>query len=512
MDLLHPLAILPIALIIIWIIWQRIRPNPLSYIPSPPGLPVLGNMLQINPQKPRLTFQKWALQYGGIYRVHSIAIGEVVVLSSYDTIHQALTVNGRAFSDRPNFFRMKYTIREMVSFRNNDASWRKLRKLSHSYMKQFGNGMSKLEAILHEVVDQMIADLEATNSSPVNIMRIVKQASFRSISVLLLGRVIDSHNPLLKMLMKFEKALVESMAPPRFDMVMLDRFPWLIHLPLSSSKELKAYVILHEDVWTILKQDQKHSAYDSLTKLLLTYVGDDASALADDRTSTLTDVEAGHTCHNIIVAGMATTSTAMYCIINTLAYRQDIQDKIHSEILKAFAATNSRSVSLTQKSMMSYLRATILETLRHFSVAPFGGVLHVTRKDTELKGYGAIPKGTTFIINTWSLHHEKALWGDPEKFRPERFLDEDGELLAADHPNRKHLLPFGAGPRVCIGEVFAMARLFMWTSTLVNKFVISRAAGYDPEWMNPDRHGDDSVLLRPLPCEVIFTPRVQHSY
>ena len=158
---------------------------------------------------------------------------------------------------------------------------------------------------------------------------------------------------------------------------------------------------------------------------------------------------------------------------------------------------------------MSYLRATILEALRYFIIATLGAGIHVAREDTELKGYGAIPKGTAFIINTWSLHHERSFWGDPENFRPERFLDEDGELLAADHPNRKHLLPFSAGPRVCVGEVFDMARLFLWTSALVNKFIITTATGSDPDWMDPDRHDDDSIVLQPLPCDVIFTPLVQ---
>ncbi len=308
---------------------------------------------------------------------------------------------------------------------------------------------------------------------------------------------------------KYEEAAVRCMSPVHLDMVMLDRFPWLIHFPLSSSNELKAFVKLQDDVWNIIKEDQAQSDYDSLTKLLLKYVSEDTSGLADDRKIGLTDAEAGQACLSMILGGIILTSTAMFCIINTLANRQDIQDKIRIENLKAFAATNSTSISLTQKPMMPYLRATILETLRHFTVTPLGGLLHVAREDTELKGYGAIPKGTTFIINMWSLHHEKAFWRDPEKFRPERFLDEDGEFLVADHPNRKHLLPFGAGPRVCIGEVFAMARLFLWTSALVNEFIITTGSGCDPEWMDPDRHEEDSVVLRPLPCDVIFTPRVQ---
>ena len=506
MELLETFTFLSLSLIC-WIIWKWIRPNPLSYIPSPPGLPILGNMFQINPTKPRLTFQKWALQYGGAYRVHTIAIGEVVVVSSYDTIHEVLTVNGAAFSDRPNYFRVKYILGETLGCRNNDALWRRLRKISHSYLKQFGDGMSKLEAILHEVVDRMIVDLEAANSSPINIMGTLREASFHSISVILLGRVVDTQNPLLNMLMKYNKTVVECIAPLRFDMMMRDNFPWMIHFPLASSKELKAFVRLQNDIWSMIKQDQIQSDYDSLPKLLMPYLRDDTSGSSDDRRSGFTDVQAGHSCLSLIFAAVNSTSTAMYYVINALAYRQDIQDKIRSEILKAFTATNSMSISLAQKHMMPYLRATILETLRHFTVTPLAALLHAAREDTKLKGYGAIPKGTVFIINMWSLHHEKAFWGDPEKFRPERFLDEDGELLAADHPNRKHLVPFGAGPRVCVGEMFAMARLFLWTSALVNKFVISTAAGCDPEWMDPDRHGDDSVVLRPLPCDVIFIRR-----
>ena len=358
-----------------------------------------------------------------------------MVVSSYNTIHDVLTVQGAAFSDRPNYFRLKYTIPDMVGTKSNDASWRKLRKLSHSYLKQFGDGMSQLEDSLHGAVERMIVDLEATNSCPVNVMDILKDATFRSISVLLFGRILDNHNSLLKMVMKYERVGLRCFEPLRVDMVMLDNFPWLIHFPLPTSNELKSFVKLQDDVWNLIKTDQKQSDYASLTKLLLKYVSDDTSGPADNKDCQLTDEEAGQTCFNLIMAGMVTTSIAMYCIINSLAYRQDIQERILTEIITVCTASNSRTISLAQRSMMPYLRATILETLRYFTVTPLGAAIHVAREDTELKGYGAIPKGTAFIINTWSLHHDKAFWGDPENFRPERFLDEDGELLAADHPN-----------------------------------------------------------------------------
>ena len=467
-------------------------------------------MLQVNVTKPRLTLQNWSRKYGAAYRVRT-AFGEVVVLSSYGTIHDVLTVNGAIFSDRPDFFRMKYAIGEMIGIRNSDDTWRKLRNLSHRYLKQFGEGSSQMEDILIEAVNRRIGDAETAKSSPVDMIGTLKEASLHSISVLLLGRVVDTHNSLLKMLKEYEKKVFECFNPLRPDMMMLEKCRWLIHLPLSTSNELKAFVKLQDALWSMIKKDQQHSAYDSLTKLLLTNVGDATSGSPDDRKSVLTDSEACHACLNLIVAGTTTSSTAMYCIINSLAYRQDVQDKIRAEVLTALCATNSKSITLAQKSMMPYLRATILETLRHFSVTPLGAGVHVAKEDTELKGYGSIPKGTAFVVNAWNLHHEKAFWGDPGNFRPDRFLDEDGEFLPADHPNRKHVLPFGAGPRVCVGEAFAMTRLFLWTSALVNTFVITTAAGCDPEWMDPDRHKDDSVILRPLPCDVLFTRRAKIS-
>ncbi len=156
--------------------------------------------------------------------------------------------------------------------------------------------------------------------------------------------------------------------------------------------------------------------------------------------------------------------------------------------------------------MMPYLRATILESMRHFPTTPLGGGIHQAAKDAELSTYGTIPKGTRIMINTWALHHDKAFWGDPEIFRPGRFLDDKGAIVEADHPNRRHMLLFNAGPRQCIGEVFAHARLFLWKAALVKRFAITMAPGFDPDYMDPTRPNDDGILLLPVPCDVIFTP------
>ena len=108
--------------------------------------------------------------------------------------------------------------------------------------------------------------------------------------------------------------------------------------------------------------------------------------------------------------------------------------------------------------------------------------------------------------NLWGLHHNDAFWGDPGVFRPELFLDETGECVLPDHPARKHLLPFGAGTRVCVGETFAIARLFLWTVGLVHRFTVRPAQGNDPANLSSDKHGED-LSLHPVPYEVEFLSR-----
>ncbi len=440
----------------------------------------------------------------------TVGASNIVVLSSYDFIYEVLLTKGIIFSDRMDFFRLKYAMKgSMMAMKNYDASCRMLRKLCHRYMKQFGDGMSKIEGILHHAAERMIADFEATNSTPVDTMETLKEAALYSISVLLLGRAVDRQDPLLKMLMKYENDFTECLSPVRPGMVLLDKFPCMIHLPLPNSKEFKAFVKLQDNLWQIIKENQRHSEYDSLTKLLLENVARDdggTSGTTDDRESGITDLEAGLTCLNLIFAGIITTSINMYCMVGALACREDVQNKIRAEVLNALAVTGKKQVTLAERSMMPYLRATIVETLRHFSAVTSAG-FHVAKGETELTGCGPIPKGTVIYVNTWALHHEKTFWEDPENFRPERFLDEDGEFLPADHANRKHVVGFGAGPRVCIGETFAMARLFLWTSALVTKFVINKGAGVAPDWMDPNRHADNGMVLKILPCDVIFSPR-----
>ena len=113
---------------------------------------------------------------------------------------------------------------------------------------------------------------------------------------------------------------------------------------------------------------------------------------------------------------------------------------------------------------MPYLSATIQDILRHSSIVPVG-VPHIAVNDTHPDGK-PVPAGTTIFTNLFALNHDEKSFSEPYQFKPERFLDN------SDHPNRKIMNAFGAGPRVCFGESLAESLLFLIVANLLQKFTI----------------------------------------
>ncbi|XP_045191252.2 vitamin D 25-hydroxylase-like [Mercenaria mercenaria] len=104
---------------------------------------------------------------------------------------------------------------------------------------------------------------------------------------------------------------------------------------------------------------------------------------------------------------------------------------------------------------MPYLQAFIHEVLRYCSIAP-QSVPHTVMEDTEFEGY-TIPKNSIVLFIIYTLLMDKEKWGDPENFRPERFLSETGQLAV----DKAHFAPFSLGGRSCVGKHLAKQELYI---------------------------------------------------
>ncbi|KAF4021738.1 hypothetical protein G4228_013914 [Cervus hanglu yarkandensis] len=163
---------------------------------------------------------------------------------------------------------------------------------------------------------------------------------------------------------------------------------------------------------------------------------------------------------DLFFAGTETTSTTLRWGLLYMALNPEIQEKVQAEIDKVLG--ESRQPSMAARESMPYTNAVIHEVQRMGNILPLNVPREVTA-DTTLAGYH-LPKGTMVLTNLTALHRDPAEWATPGTFNPEHFL-ENGQFK-----KREAFLPFSLGKRMCLGEQLARTELFIFFTSLLQKF------------------------------------------
>lgn len=170
----------------------------------------------------------------------------------------------------------------------------------------------------------------------------------------------------------------------------------------------------------------------------------------------------------IFVAGHETTASAMTFVWFLLSHYPEWEAKLHAEL---DAALGGRTPTEADLPKLPLTRRIIEESMRLYPPAP-GISSRVAKEADEICGV-RIPKGGLVAISSWVLHRHRAFWDDPERFDPDRFLPE----RSVGRP-RFAYLPFGGGPRVCIGQGMAMTEATLILATLAQRFRLRLRPGY----------------------------------
>jgi cytochrome P450 len=164
----------------------------------------------------------------------------------------------------------------------------------------------------------------------------------------------------------------------------------------------------------------------------------------------------------MILAGHETTAVALFWALTLLAAAPDAQDRIAAEAKQLDLSAEHATEALDR---LPVTRAVLSETLRLYPPA-FVIVRQALGADA-CDGID-IPRGAVVMIAPWVLHRHHKLWRDPDAFDPSRFLPD------APPPPRFTYLPFGVGPRVCVGAQFALAEATLVLAALTRAFHITR--------------------------------------
>ncbi|KAM9971311.1 hypothetical protein ACTFIW_011288 [Dictyostelium discoideum] len=175
---------------------------------------------------------------------------------------------------------------------------------------------------------------------------------------------------------------------------------------------------------------------------------------------------------DLIVAGHETVAITLGWMILFLSNHQDVQQKVYDELINVVGKGNLPA--LAHRKDTSYLNACIQETMRIRTAAPLA-LPRIASEDIKVGGY-TIPKGTQVMMSVYGMASDERYWKDPHIFNPERWLssshstENGGGGVVGNSSQSEVFIPFGVGPRMCVGMGVAKDELYYCASQMFMNF------------------------------------------
>ncbi|XP_008148480.2 cytochrome P450 2U1 [Eptesicus fuscus] len=495
--------------------WVR-RCRPPGIPPGPTPWPVVGNfgfvlvppflrgktwlnlgmnIPNMDPYMPasQVLLTNLARVYGNIY---SFFVGPflVVVLNDFHSVREALVQQAEAFSDRPRMPLVSQVTKEKgVVFARYGPVWRQQRKFSHSTLRHFGLGKLSLEPKIIKEFKYVKEEMQKHGGDPFNPFPIVHNAVSNIICLMCFGRRFDYTNSEFMKMLTFMSRGLEICLNGQLQLVNI--CSWLYYLPFGPFKEFRQ---IENDILGFLRRmiKEHRESLDAenprdFIDMYLLHVDEEKK---NNSNSSFNEDYLLYIISDLFIAGTDTTTNSLLWCLLYMSLNPDIQGKVHEEIDRVIGA--DRVPSFTDKAQMPYTEATIMEVQRLTMVVPLS-IPHMTSAKTVLQGY-TIPKGTVILPNLWAVHRDPAIWEKPDDFNPNRFLDDQGQLI-----KRETFIPFGIGKRVCMGEQLAKMELFLTFVSLMQSFTFA----LPKDSQKPMLTGKYGLTLAPHPFNITISKR-----
>ncbi|KAL8570718.1 hypothetical protein ACOMHN_039153 [Nucella lapillus] len=495
---LDPTSVLVGGVGVLCVLWWLSTRRPPGLPPGPgPALPLLGH-LHLLTKDPRPQFCTWRRQYGDVF---SLYMGErlVVVLASYSAIHEALVNFADVFSNRPHTFMSKMFKNKGLSV-TSGPTWKEQRKTTLEILRTMGMGKNVLADKMQEEITHYIRAIKDHQGAPVDLDPLTCVSISNNICSITMGTRHDYQDAEFMDFMELINRLVTLM--PATGMVFA--LPFLRYLPgdpfrmsefIGVDGSMMAFIKKHLEQHLKTLEENPEETEES-TDFMYEYLRRMKKRRASgDVDSILHEEHLHRIAEELVAAGTETTSTAIQWTLLFFLHHPHVQDRCFQEISEVMGP--HRPPSMSDRPQLTYLEATMWEVLRKGDIVPLS-LQHATACDVTFRGY-VIPKGAMVITSLSSVLQDPEIWGDPEKFRPERFIDSDGKLLRPEE-----LIPFGIGRRVCLGKSIAQMELFLYLATLIQHFRFLPPE----EGQLPSLEGVYGLTQSPQPYKIRAVPRM----
>ncbi|XP_050209123.1 desmethyl-deoxy-podophyllotoxin synthase-like [Mercurialis annua] len=443
---------------IIWKIFRLYSSKPLNLPPGPRQLPVIGNLHQfmINGALPYRRLAGWAKKYGAIMQIQ---LGQVpvVIISTPETAKQVLTTHDLVFAIRPPLI-----VSDIIFYKGADIAftpygdlWKQLRRICMTELLS-PSRVKSLRSVREEAVTKLVSSISSREGSPVNLSKMLHSLACTVISRATFGDECEDQEEIIP--------IAEEVLKMATGICISDLFP--------SSK------ILHFFTGIRYRLMKLHKKIDSVLQNIVNKhkVSRAASGInmeGKDIVHVLLNLqEQGNlelplTTDNIkgvildmLFGGIDTTAALIEWVMSEMIKNPKWMQKVQEEVRQVFSA----KVDEADFDKLKYMKLIIKETLRLHPPVPLQPARQAAHH-CQINGYD-IPAETRILINFWALGRDPNYWSEPEKFIPERFIDNQIDYKGVSF----EYLPFGSGRRICPGMVFGMATVEHTVARLLYQF------------------------------------------
>ncbi|KAF3438767.1 hypothetical protein FNV43_RR21531 [Rhamnella rubrinervis] len=434
----------------------------LNLPPSPPGLPLIGNLHQLG-SLPHQSLRALSQKYGPLMLLR---LGQVptLVVSSADMVREITKNHDIAFCNRPKTIAtdLFFSRCKDVVFTSYGEFWRQTRKLcvlELLSLKRVQEFQFVREGEATELVNRIRKASEKTGSS-LNLSEMMVGTFNNVVSRCVVGKIFmeeDGSSKFGELTRKLNALLGEFTVGdffPKFKWVDFHRgyVKRLVNTFMGLSVVFDQVIGEHKAVLGTQNESQTKDFVDILLRLQK----DDTL----DFKLNIYDIKA--ILADMFVAGTDTSSTGLEWLMAELIRHPKVMKKAQEEV-RSVVGKKSK-IDMEDTSKMHYLKCVVKETLRLHPPLPLL-LPRETATSTELGGYH-IPANTKVFINAWAIQRDPSSWDMPEEFIPERFENSSVDFKGHDF----QFIPFGTGRRGCPGMTFGVASIEYVTANLLYWF------------------------------------------
>ncbi|OQV12035.1 Cytochrome P450 2J2 [Hypsibius exemplaris] len=464
--------------------------------PGPPPRPIVGNLGRLRGKSGKeryRTLAKLVDDYGkdGVATIY-LGSQPVVFVTNFETLKTI--VHSDEMSGRPTSVRDEFFHRKGLIFTDGDEAWKEQRRFALSTLRDFGMGKTWLQDLVIEEAVELVEDIKNANGKPVNPIQYLTPSISNVICAISYGQRFSHKDANFQRLTSLVGQNVTLAATNQ----LVEYFPFLRMIPFSKFRA--RYLAWQANVGdltaffdTLVEQHQQ-SLHDGEPRDYLHAFMLEAEKQKDNAKSTFSSDQLLRSVLNLFGAGTETTATTLAWAILYLLDKPDVYDKVQKEIDGVIG--DGQYPTMEVKDRLPYTQATIFEVQRLGNLVAIVG--RRAMADVTLNGF-KIPAGTNIFPLLTAVHEDAKYFPDPLAFKPERFLDDSGNLRS----KIDGFIPFSIGKRFCLGESLAKMELYIFFTSLVKHFRFRLPHG-------ATINTDDSILgivNSPKPYNVIFEAR-----